>query len=320
MMAKHFRQIETFLDIPKLSQLFPPPEQYPYFNGGDTFPFQPHAQSHSPINAWWLAEFSLMAYEDPERIHNLLINKEFISARSVSWFASKNDMLTSSNTQGFIAETPDYAVIAFRGTEFSRPGDVLQEPAKLLNIFQDLKTDLEIPPKADEAGKPPFAVPVHTGFAKALQSVWEQLQAPLRAIGSKPVWLTGHSLGGALASLMAYQLGGGKVAGVYTFGAPCVGTGGFVQAYSARGLEAKTFRYVHGIDAVPQLLEHWPLVERRTLTHYEHAGRELKLDAGERRGRIGQIWNRALDLSLGLDQLDYAPIFYAYETWNVIPE
>ncbi len=61
----------------------------------------------------------------------------------------------------------------------------------------------------------------------------------------KPIWLTGHSLGGALATIAAYRLlkMGMNVHGLYTFGSPRVGNYGFVHDFRVlafqRGLKGQ---------------------------------------------------------------------------------
>ena len=89
-----------------------------------------------------------------------------------------------------------------------------------------------------------YTAPVVTGQP---QTVREALAAKLRTLASanKPVYLTGHDLGGVLAILAAADLAVNQtalpVAGVYTFGAPPAGS--FVFAYSVyNGLPAANGR------------------------------------------------------------------------------
>jgi hypothetical protein len=56
-----------------------------------------------------------------------------------------------------------------------------------------------------------------------------------------------------------------------------------------------------------------------TTMGYEHVGQLFPLDAGKRRGLLAQALNIALGSTVGLNQLDHAPIFYCYECWNTIP-
>ena len=314
-MTEPIRKIQTFLGLLNFSQLFPPPETgtYKYFNDSNRFPFDHNTHSHSAVNAWWMSEYSLLAYSDSQEVDQVL-NNHFEAQNqkhSFFWLNSEGNAL-GSNTQGFGVETDDYVIIAFRGTEFPRPSYVIQYPKKLLDIIADIRTDIQrLSPKSITENTLTFDTPVHPGFAKALQSVWQQLQDRLPSFGTKPIWLTGHSLGGAIATLMAYQVPG-RVTALYTYGSPCVGTEAFAQSFKDRGLQDKTFRYLHGNDAVAKALE-------LTTMGYEHVGQLFPLDAGKRRGLLAQALNIALGSTVGLNQLDHAPIFYCYESWNAIP-
>ena len=164
-------------------------------------------------------------------------------------------------------------VLAFRGT------------ADLRNWL----TDLDWPkiPLYWAAGK------VHRGFNTALESVAEQLDAAIHPEDPRRLWITGHSLGGALAMLFALRLKirrGREVAGVYTFGQPRLGNIPFSLGYDD-ALKARTFRVVHAEDIVPRVP--W------LLGSYRHAGHEvfyrpspLLLPGGEggRRPDEGKPW------------------------------
>jgi predicted lipase len=97
---------------------------------------------------------------------------------------------------------------------------------------------------------------VHKGFWKALQAVWVDLCTVLAQVRDRqqPIYITGHSLGGALAILAAAQLvqAGHPVQGVYTYGAPRVGNRKFRQQFNQH-LQDRTFRLVNDEDIVPCL-------------------------------------------------------------------
>lgn len=308
-MPESIKQIKTFLGVPDFSQLFPPPETgtYKYFEKADKFPFDFNAMHHSSVNAWWMADYSLLAYcgqPEVEQVLNKLLGQQ---NHTLDWINSDD-----TNTQGFAVATEGYVLIAFRGTEFPRPTSVLKSPSELRDMATDILTDIKkLPPQIINNGMPTFENPVHPGFATALQSVWPQLQGILSKSDSKPIWLTGHSLGGALSTLLADQISG-RVQALYTFGSPCVGTSEFTQLFEIKShLGDKTFRYVHGIDAVPAAF---------TLLNmdYQHVGQLFQLDAGIRRGVFAQLMNLALAFTIKLNQFDHAPILYSYECWNKI--
>ncbi|GAA5214941.1 hypothetical protein GCM10025776_09460 [Corallincola platygyrae] len=118
---------------------------------------------------------------------------------------------------------------------------------------------------------------VHVGFQRTLESIREDIASYLRKTdggrGNGTIHCIGHSLGGAIASLVADWLKASpefktKV-NVYTFGAPRVGLKDFAIKTSSRidGI----YRSVHGADPVPKIPV-WP---------YYHAhinGKEYILD------------------------------------------
>jgi putative lipase involved disintegration of autophagic bodies len=65
----------------------------------------------------------------------------------------------------------------------------------------------------------------HRGFRRAFDSMKDDLFGRIRAAKAEKVWLTGHSLGGALAAMCAMDLLKDKdipLHGVMTFGQPMV--------------------------------------------------------------------------------------------------
>lgn len=97
---------------------------------------------------------------------------------------------------------------------------------------------------------------VHNGFKSALDAVWPQISSKLGPPGDqrKDIWLTGHSLGAALAQLAALRLtkSGYRVHRVYTFGMPRIGDKEFVADYD-RQLGAQSFPHVNAQDVVTRV-------------------------------------------------------------------
>ena len=96
---------------------------------------------------------------------------------------------------------------------------------------------------------------VHRGFHDAWQSVEKRGLYRLKkwyVPGKTQLWITGHSLGGALAAVAATSLEyqGFKVAGLYTFGQPRVGDWSFTRVVNSR-MGDRMFRYVNNNDVVP---------------------------------------------------------------------
>jgi len=123
----------------------------------------------------------------------------------------------------------DTIAIAFRGT--STWDDVFEDVDFFGTNYEGCTGDAT-------AGNACF---IHEGFYSAYLNLAADLEAavaslvPLSAKASTKLLLTGHSLGGALATIAAFELSliGYRVSGVYTFGSPRVGSLMFAQAFDA---------------------------------------------------------------------------------------
>ena len=181
-------------------------------------------------------------------------------------FFSSPPKLLASDTQAFVAQNEQMMLIAFRGTQPNQAADWLS----------DLKT-------AHVAWRRP-GTRVHEGFHAALESVWSGLSPRIAARGNRSVWITGHSLGGALATLCAAEARvvlGARARGVYTFGQPRVGNGAFAD-FLNQELGAQVFRHVNDKDIVPRV----PLFGMG----FHHWGREAEFnERGERRERPASV-------------------------------
>lgn len=94
---------------------------------------------------------------------------------------------------------------------------------------------------------------VHQGFRNEWKSMSACMQASLVELGcgteAHPVGVTGHSLGGAVASLASldFQFSNISIREIYTFGSPRIGDEPFVDLF-ARVFEGRFFRVTHGKD------------------------------------------------------------------------
>lgn len=145
-----------------------------------------------------------------------------------------------TDTEGLVASGNRCVTVAFRGTESAR----------------DLLTDIDVKP--DKVAFSGRDCRVHGGFWQAYQSVSTQvleLLAESLAAHPRPVYVVGHSLGGALATLCALQLRSerpgmeGDALRVYTFGSPRVGHGDFAELYDEQ--VPHTYRVINHRDVVP---------------------------------------------------------------------
>ena len=156
-------------------------------------------------------------------------------------------LISDKNTDAtaLIAERVDEQclIIAFKGS--STPED----------FIQDAKFDLRrLWWHIDAVG----AVKAHAGFLQDFTAIDVKIECQVKKYLQRnpdgKIFITGHSLGGALAILCALELSVQKipVAGVYTFGQPRVGNGAFARTYNAR-LGNVTFAVTNADDPIPLL-------------------------------------------------------------------
>lgn len=112
--------------------------------------------------------------------------------------------------------------------------------------WRDALTDAKIRKETSGAGR------VHRGFKAAARSVYSDIVRALPP-GCRVI-LSGHSLGGAVATLVADWLKGCgyEIQAVYTFGSPRVANGPWQRCYN-RLLSDRTFRIVNAGDPVPHV-------------------------------------------------------------------
>ena len=120
-------------------------------------------------------------------------------------------------------------VLAFRGTE---------------KKLKDWKTDLRIKMEAVEGKKGR----IHEGFQAAYEAVRNRIETKIKEHPGVPLFITGHSLGGALAIVATRFLHADNLAACYTFGSPRVG-----DRELSRVFKTPIYRAVNASDAVPRV-------------------------------------------------------------------
>ncbi|CAK9025796.1 unnamed protein product [Durusdinium trenchii] len=116
---------------------------------------------------------------------------------------------------------------------------------------------------------------IHRGFYKSWKSLEAQTIQALKDLEceASPLRISGHSLGGSMAMLAAFELSKNyTIKEVYTFGQPRVGNDDWVQAFQKRMVNVPYFRVVDFMDPVPHLPPSW-------LFGYRHAGPEVWYNA-----------------------------------------
>ena len=108
---------------------------------------------------------------------------------------------------------------------------------------------------------------VHQGYFNELNKLWDDVSRDIRTYRDMsfppiPIWVTGHSLGAAMATLVATR--GIPLEAVITFGEPMVGHS-YASAFTAK----QHLRYVNGDD---------PAIYYPLPFGYEHHGKEIKIN------------------------------------------
>jgi hypothetical protein len=215
---------------------------------------------------------------------------------------SVDAMLINSTAHLVQSHDGRVVILAFRGTP----------PLDLISWFLDAdvypETMAAVPTNGDNA---PYEI--HAGFYRNVRIIRHEIvHALLRAMGGKSIlgdttdpslehhapapsvngdmgrgpmealYLTGHSLGGAMAALLAtmlvmshdpdYQQLAARLKAVYTFGQPMTGTPHFAEAAEKQLATAGVplLRYVFHKDPVP-------LLPPRSVGRFAHFGQEYRL-------------------------------------------
>jgi hypothetical protein len=199
---------------------------------------------HDPANARSLLAASELAYLDEPTGRAAFADRLGLDAR----------LLSVGNTQAWVGTSPGHVVVAFRGTESPTSLDGLKDL-----LLTDALNLLVVPEGrlGHDLAAAGVGARFHKGFTTALADIWDPVRTTVEAAleeRDRPLWITGHSLGGALALLSAWLFRRRMVAvhQVHTFGAPMIGNRAACAAFD-RELAGKIQRYVNGRDPVPKL-------------------------------------------------------------------
>ena len=255
-------------------------------------------------NTYWMARIAKEVYlthskqnqtPDEERILvNLLEDdKGFVSVFGVSCHSA----------QAALIEHKDYLCIAFRGT------DELADWLDNLNAF----TTQEL-----------FGA-FHRGFWQSVEDVWPPINAKFRQLQqqkSRPLFITGHSLGGAMATIATAKLvhEDKPFTSVYTFGQPRALTRETARIFNAE-CQSRYFRFHNNNDIVTRA--------PARLMGYSHIGRYLYISSEQKIHPEVGLWFKFIDyvdgavsalLEKGIDLVedhDIDKYLEAVERWDV---
>ncbi len=156
-----------------------------------------------------------------------------------------------NDTQAFLAKRGGEGgnrmlILAFRGTEIN-PKDIRTDANATLTTLNGEEK-------------------VHSGFLKAIGHVRDAIAKDLAQHKGIPVYITGHSLGGALAVLATRLLASDSHGACYTFGGPRVGTEQVDDQ-----IKTPIYRVVNAADLVPRVPPTYIICFLTMLTDFLHA-------------------------------------------------
>lgn len=254
-------------------------------------------------NAYWMARISGEAYlktsetdQKPNEVailQNLKsIDPEFISVTGFD----------NNSAQSVIVEHENYLCMAFRGTN---------EAADWLDNINALATDK-------------LFGSFHKGFYNSLNDVWQPMYDKYRVLyrkKRKPVFITGHSLGGAMATIAAAKFlhADTPFISVYTFGQPRAVSLDTSRIFNT-ACGNRFFRFQNNNDIVTRV--------PARIMGYSHVGKYLYIDKDKTihddpgfwfrfidrfEGAISAVTERGLD---GVEDHDITQYIAAIQEWN----
>ena len=247
-------------------------------------------QQPDPTVAHTLAVAAGYAYSDAETVAMMLARMGLADNHCLRVAVSVDAMFIESTAHVVQSSDGSVVIVAYRGTE----------PMNLVNWLTDVDVHPDKITLRFADAPEPYAV--HGGFYRNVRATrFEVIAALKRALegrsvldddtGASPMppmagpmttlYLTGHSLGGAMAALMAVMLSVDEdyverfapvFKGAYTYGAPMVGSPDFAKACAThRFLNRNVVRYVYKRDPVPHL-------PPRDSDDFQHFGREYRYE------------------------------------------
>lgn len=222
----------------------------------------------APINQLDLLHKSLLFAE----LSNIVYLREELVAQSSAYLGFRDyRYINNDGAQAYLFANEYDCALVFRGTE---PTD-----------WNDIKADLNVASiVAETVGR------VHRGFKYEADDIWNDVES-IMLRNDKTLWLAGHSLGAAIATICAARCKLGRFQTtpieLYTYGSPRVGNQIFVSH-----TDVKHYRWVNNKDLVTRMPPVW--------LRYRHTGEEVFLGASGKIDRIssssgrGSLWRGLL--------------------------
>ena len=199
----------------------------------------------------WLAGLSTLTYEDA------------IESRAPAFGISELEIIRPNDQDipilAIVGVVEDRVFVAYRGTVFAGWSENLDQWKEmflgmLVNCGGVLINDDDLLRNVERL----YGGKAHIGFTELFESIWPRVKKSVDTRtkkGERKLWFTGHSLGGALATLAAYRMFESPkhvpIVGVYTFGSPRVFDEQMYDRYKDK--QFHHFRFENRNDIVPLL-------------------------------------------------------------------
>jgi hypothetical protein len=244
--------IKTFSVVPSTMTLFSQSKLTT-----DIESFNTESTQYNREIAYFLSIISGWSYADGEDFTSKLQYYGLFDA-DVTQIQVTNDAMSVVATAYFVMTKEGVGILSFRGTE----------PANIINWLTDANT----------MQQPFMGGKIHSGFLNNTKELWNQISTCIdSAVGLKSLYITGHSLGAAMAAVATIKMHQdnqdwwSKLRGVYTFGQPMVANSGLARLCQ-KNFGDMFYRHVFARDVVPR-------VPSRDLGDFKHFGVELLADS-----------------------------------------
>jgi len=174
----------------------------------------------------------VLAFRGTKNIRDWLIDADFLLTE-IPYSAIRTSRMTRASAVHLAADCQAHSIASSLSPQRGEGARVRGENYTSVSILRsDNRHSAPVIPQ----------LKVHRGFLRAIISLLPKIMRWLDGAQAgrvaKPLLLTGHSLGGALATMAAYflQQRGYPIGAVYTFASPRVGNGAWRDAYNSAGL------------------------------------------------------------------------------------
>ncbi|CAB1117639.1 unnamed protein product [Ectocarpus sp. CCAP 1310/34] len=238
------------------------------------------ATSFSAQNGFFFSKMSKLVYSPRIEVESAMQGKDGLGYEHFHWFEADPAVSGASiwdriqDTEAFVAANDDVILVVFRGsselTDWTTNFNLVRRLVPSDWLLDGLGCD------------------VHQGFDDAVETVWNPGSAHPSGMRNiiktlckeegkhRKLYLAGHSLGGALATVAAARLAfmdDVKISGIYTIGSPRVFGENMADRFNAKmndgtRMKDKYFRCRNNND----------LVTRGPLRPYKHVGTEIYFD------------------------------------------